>query len=299
MPQDPWPELPLEGWRATRDTLHMWMQVVGKIRLFRSYPENHFWHVAFYVNPSGLTTSAIPDGSRTFAIDFDFLEHSLTISTSDGMLAAFPLEPMAVADFYAKLMETLGQLGIEAKITTFPVETDITERFDEDRVHRTYDPEAVSRLHQILVQVDRVLRRFRGEFLGKQSPVHFFWGAFDLASTRFSGRRAPERTGADEIMKESYSHEVHSVGWWPGSGEMTEPAFYAYAVPAPDGFAAASVRPEAARWSEALGEFVLPYEMVRTAEDPDEVILAFCRSTWDAAATLGGWDRSALERPLG
>lgn len=296
MPQEPWPELVLEEWRATRDTLHMWMQVVGKIRLFRSDSENHYWHVALYVTPRGLTTAVIPDGARTFSIEFDFLEHSLSIITSDGMVAGFPLEPMAVADFYARLMEALGRLGIEVRITTFPVETDITEKFDEDRVHASYDPDAVSRVHRILVQVDRVLRRFRGEFMGKQSPVHFFWGAFDLALTRFSGRRAPEKPDADSVTRESYSHEVHSVGWWPGSGEMTEAAFYAYAAPPPEGFATARVEPAAARWSDTLGEFVLPYEAVRTADDPEEAILAFCRSTWNAAARLGGWDRTALER---
>ena len=299
MPHTPWPELVLDEWRATRDTLHMWMQVVGKIRLFRSDPENHFWHVALYVTPRGLTTSVIPDGARTFSIEFDFLEHALSITTSDGMVAGFPLEPMAVADFYARLMDALGRLGIEVRITTFPVETDIKERFDEDRVHISYDPEAVCRVHQILVHVDRVLRRFRGEFIGKQSPVHFFWGAFDMASTRFSGRRAPERPDADRVTRESYSHEVYSVGWWPGSGEMTEAAFYAYAAPAPEGFSTAAVEPAAARWSDALGEFLLPYEAVRTADDPEEAILAFCRSTWNAAATLGKWDRAALERGRG
>lgn len=296
MIRDAWPLLPLDEWKATKDTLHMWTQIVGKVRMVKTPLVNHFWNVPLYVTPRGLTTSMIPDGRRSFQIDFDFLAHELVVVTSDGRSRSFALSPMAVADFYGEIMATLAALGIEVKITTQPVETDITTPFDRDREHDSYDRDAVERLHAILLQSERVLQTFRAEFIGKSSPVHFFWGSFDLAVTRFSGRRAPPREGADSIMREGYSHEVYSVGWWPGSGAIDYATYYAYAVPQPPGFRDAKVGPAGAFYSGELNEFLLPYEVVRAAAKPESALLEFARTGYEAAAELGRWERDELER---
>jgi hypothetical protein len=299
-PQIPWPELPTSAWRETYATLHLWTQIVGKIRLVRSPWLNHSWHVALYVTARGLTTSPIPDGVRTFQIDFDFIDHHLRISTSDGATRQFALAGQSVASFYAAVMAELAELGIHIAIDEMPNELPDPIRFSEDRTHASYDPDAVRRFLQILVNVDRVFKQFRTGFLGKASPVHFFWGSFDLAVTRFSGRRAPRHPGgvphlSDEVACEAYSHEVSSAGFWPGSGAIDYPAFYSYAYPEPPGFRAVKVRPEAAFFSEALGEFILPYDAVRTAAAPDQALLDFLQSTYEAAANIAKWDRDALE----
>jgi hypothetical protein len=299
-PQIPWPELPTSAWRETYATLHLWTQIVGKIRLVRSPWLNHSWHVALYVTARGLTTSPIPDGFRTFQIDFDFIDHHLRISTSDGATRQFALAGQSVASFYAAVMAELAELGIHIAIDEMPNELPDPIRFSEDRTHASYDPDAVRRFLQILVNVDRVFKQFRTGFLGKASPVHFFWGSFDLAVTRFSGRRAPRHPGgvphlSDEVACEAYSHEVSSAGFWPGSGAIDYPAFYSYAYPEPPGFRAVKVRPEAAFFSEALGEFILPYDAVRTAAAPDQALLDFLQSTYEAAANIAKWDRDALE----
>jgi Family of unknown function (DUF5996) len=295
-----WPHLPLDAWEPTRATLHMWTQIVGKIRLALAPAINHWWHVPLYVTCRGLTTSPIPYGARTFQIDFDFIDHRLSIATCDGEHDAFALEPRSVADFYAEIMGRLRSLGLETRIWTTPVEIADPIPFERDHEHAAYDPAFANRFWRALVQADRVLTAFRGRFCGKVSPVHFFWGSFDLAVTRFSGRPAPPHPGApnvaDIVTREAYSHEVSSCGFWPGGPGMPEPAFYAYAYPAPDGFARAAVEPEAAFFSEGLGEFVLPWSSLREAADPDEVLLRFLQSTYEAAADLGGWDRVALER---
>jgi hypothetical protein len=296
-----WPALPLESWQGTKDTLHMWTQIVGKIRLARAAPVNHWWGIVLYVTARGLTTSAIPYGSTVFQIDFDFHEHQLRVQTSDGAARAFPLIARPVAEFYRELMDTLHQLGIRIHIWTRPVEVETAVRFDRDYTHALYDPEYAQRFWRALLQADRVLREFRARFVGKASPVHFFWGGFDLAATRFSGRRAPPHPGgfpnlADWVTRESYSHEVSSAGWWPGGGLVSEPAFYSYAYPEPEGFAAHPVRPEAAYYHPELREFILPYEAVRRAGDPDRLLLDFLQSTYEGAADTGGWDRPALER---
>ncbi len=293
-----WPALPLAAWQETYATLHMWTQIVGKVRLALSPPINHWWAVALYVTPRGLTTSAIPYGARTFAVSFDFLDHTLWVRTSDGRNRAMALYPRAVADFYREFMALLHALGIAVAINTLPQEVTDPIPCDEDHQHASYDADAVTRWWRVLAQSDRVLQRFRAEFIGKCSPVHFFWGSFDLAVTRFSGRRAPARPGADRMTREAYSHEVSSCGFWPGTpgGPVAEPAYYAYMVPAPPGFATAAVGPASALYSEALGEFILPYEAVRTAADPDAALLHFARSTYAAGAALAGWDRAALER---
>jgi hypothetical protein len=296
---DDWPSIPLEAWEPTRATLHMWTQIVGKIRLALAPPVNHWWHIPLYVTCRGLTTSPVPYGSRTFQIDFDFIDHRLSIVTCDGGCEAFALEPRSVADFYAEIMGRLRSLGLETRIWTMPVEIPDPIPFDNDRAHAAYDAAFANRFWRALVQADRVLTAFRGRFCGKVSPVHFFWGSFDLAVTRFSGRPAPLHPGApnvtDYVTREAYSHEVSSCGFWPGGPGMPEPAFYAYAYPAPDGFARASAGPDGAFFSETLGEFVLPYPIVRQAADPDDVLLQFLQSTYEAAADLGRWDRSALE----
>jgi hypothetical protein len=299
-PQIPWPELPTSAWRETYATLHLWTQIVGKIRLVRSPWLNHSWHVALYVTARGLTTSPIPDGVRTFQIDFDLIDHHLRISTSDGAQKRFALAGQSVASFYAAVMAELAKLGIHIAIDEMPNELPDPIRFSEDRTHASYDPDAVRRFLQILVSVDRVFKQFRTGFLGKASPVHFFWGSFDLAVTRFSGRRAPRHPGgvphlSDEVACEAYSHEVSSAGFWPGSGAIDYPAFYSYAYPEPPGFRAVKVRPEAAFFSEALGEFILPYDAVRTAAVPDQALLEFLQSTYEAAANAAKWDRDALE----
>jgi hypothetical protein len=299
-PQVPWPELPTAAWRETHETLHMWSQIVGKIRLARAPWLNHSWHVALYVTARGLTTSPIPDGPRTFQIDFDFIDHALRISTSNGAKRQFALAGKSVADFYAVIMAELAQLGIHIAIDELPNEVPEPICFSQDHRHASYDPDAVQRFLQILVNVDRVFKQFRTAFLGKASPVHFFWGSFDLAVTRFSGRRAPRHPGGvphlpDEVASEAYSHEVSSAGFWPGSGAIDYPAFYSYAYPEPAGFRATPVRPDAAFFSEALGEFILPYDAVRTAAQPDQALLEFLQSTYEAAANAAKWDREALE----
>lgn len=299
---DAWPALPLESWRDTYATLHMWTQIVGKTRLALAPRENHWWQVALYVTERGLTTSTIPSGHRTFAVDFDFLEHNLSVRTSDGGARILPLRARSVADFYADYLALLRSLELEVRIWPVPVEVESSIRFTEDRTHASYDAESATRLWQVLVQADRVLKRFRGRFLGKASPVHFFWGGFDLAATRFSGRRAPLHPGGvphvgNWVMQEAYSHEVSSLGFWPGRGPTPEPVFYAYAYPEPEGFRSYPVKPAAARYDEELREFVLPYEAVRTATSPDDALLDFAQTTYAAAADRGGWDRAALERP--
>lgn len=295
-----WPDLPTEEWRETYATLHLWTQIVGKIRLAKSPWLNHSWHVTLYVTPRGLTTSPVPDGTRTFQIDFDFIDHRLRISTSDGVNRHFALPGHSVASFHAAIMEALAELGISVAIDEMPNELPDPVRFSQDTAHASYDPDAVGRLLQILVNCDRVFKQFRTGFLGKSSPVHFFWGSFDLAVTRFSGRRAPRHPGGvpnlpDAVAHEAYSHEVSSAGFWPGSGAVDYPAFYSYAYPEPAGFRTAKVRPDAAFFSEAMSEFVLPYDAVRKADDPDEALLDFLNSTYDAAANAAKWDRDALE----
>jgi hypothetical protein len=298
--QVPWPELPTTAWRETCETLHLWTQIVGKIRLAREPWLNHSWHVVLYVTARGLTTSPIPDGARTFQINFDFIDHALRISTSDGAQRQFSLAGHSVARFYAAIMAELAQLGIHVAINEMPNELPEPIRFSQDHQHASYDPDAVGRFLQILVNADRVFKQFRTAFLGKASPVHFFWGSFDLAVTRFSGRRAPRHPGGvphlpDEVAAEAYSHEVSSAGFWPGSGAIDYPAFYSYAYPEPAGFRTTAVRPDAAFFSEALGEFILPYDAVRTAARPDQALLEFLQTTYDAAANAAKWDREALE----
>ena len=291
-----WPSLPLEEWKETYATLHMWTQIVGKIRLVQSPPVNHWWQVPLYVSARGLTTSTIPSDTRTFEIDFDFIDHQLIIRTSDGSQKTLPLAPRTVADFYKELMTTLRSLEIEVEIRAIPDEVPDPIPFAEDRVHAAYDPEYANRFWRILVQADRVFEEFRARFIGKCSPVHFFWGSFDLAVTRFSGRRAPEREGADSITREAYSHEVISHGFWPGSGNIQEAAFYSYTAPEPTGLPQAKVRPEGAFYNPETGGFILPYDVVRQAASPDETLLEFLQSTYEAGANLAKWDRASLER---
>jgi len=298
--QAPWPELPTAAWRETYATLHLWTQIIGKIRLVRSPWLNHSWHVALYVTARGLTTSPIPDGVRTFQIDLDLIDHVLRVSTSDGAQRHFALAGQSVASFYAAIMAALWETGIHIAIDEMPNELPEPIRFSEDKKHASYDPAAVRSFLQILVNVDRVFKQFRTGFLGKASPVHFFWGSFDLTVTRFSGRRAPRHPGgiphlSDDVACEAYSHEESSAGFWPGSGAIDYPAFYSYAYPEPAGFRAVKVRPDAAFFSEALGEFILPYDAVRTAAAPDQALLEFLQSTYEAAANAAKWDRDALE----
>jgi hypothetical protein len=295
-----WPELPLLSWRDTYATLHRWTQIVGKIRLTLSPWLNHSWHVTLYVTSRGLTTSPIPLGTRNFDIEFDFIDHVLMASTSDGATRQFDLAGHSVASFYARIMALLAELGIHVTIDEMPNELPDPIRFSEDTQHASYDADAVARLFRILVNADRVFKQFRTGFLGKASPVHFFWGSFDLAVTRFSGRRAPRHPGGvpnlpDAVACEAYSHEVSSAGFWPGSGAIDYPAFYSYAYPEPAGFRSAKVRPDAAFFSETVGEFILPYDAVRTADDPDRALLDFLQTTYEAAANAAKWDRGALE----
>lgn len=296
-----WPQLPpLEDWQDTFETVHMWTQIVGKIRLEQGPWVNHAWGSALYVTTRGLTTSPIPSKKRTFSIDFDFTGHVLRITTSTGEERSFALRPMSVANFYEKTMRTLDNLGIKVDIYPKPVEVpDPIQPFPEDEAHASYDAGAVHRFWRALVQADRVFTDYRSQFTGKVSPVHFFWGAFDLAVTRFSGRDAPRHPGgvpncADWVMEEAYSKELSSAGFWPGAG-LREAAFYSYAYPEPDGFPERDVRPKAAYYLDEMGEFLLPYEAVRTADAPDAALLAFLESTYDAAADLANWDRNALE----
>lgn len=291
-----WPALPLASWEPTRATLHMWTQIIGKIRMTLTPLVNHWWNVPLYVTARGLTTSRISYGASAFELRFDFLAHQLVLEKSDGTLRKLALRPQSVADFYAECMCMLRDAGIAVHIWKMPVEIPNPIPFDEDREHASYDAIAVETFWRILMTVDAVLQQFRTRYLGKVSPVHFFWGSFDLAVTRFSGRRAPERPGADPVTREAYSHEVSSVGFWPGSGSVGDPAFYAYAAPVPEGFGDARVRPDAARWDAGLGEFLLMYDAVRTSASPSAALLDFCQSTYEAAATLGHWDRGSLER---
>ena len=299
---DAWPSLPLEAWSDTYATLHLWTQIVGKIRLARSPRLNHSWNVTLYVTARGLTTSPIPYDTRTFQIDFDFIGHQLSVQSSDGRAGALPLEPQPVAAFYRRLMDELGKLDLPVKINMKPNEVADPIPFDRDEKHRAYDPEYAHRFWRILAETDRVLKRFRARFIGKASPVHFFWGAPDLAVTRFSGRRAPAHPGGvpnlpDAVAREAYSHEVSSLGWWPGGGPIPYAAFYSYAYPEPAGFAQASVQPDGAFYSTDLKEFLLPYDVVRNSPSPDDTLLAFAQTTYEAAANLAGWDRASLERP--
>jgi hypothetical protein len=291
-----WPSLPLESWDDTRATLHMWTQIVGKVRLALTPLVNHWWNVPLYVTARGLTTSLIPYGERSFELRFDFLKHQLVLETSDAAVRALPLAPRPVADFYQEFMSMLRAEGINVKIWHMPVEIPNPIPFDQDRMHASYDPKSVEKFWRILVSVDAIFKQFRSRFIGKSSPVHFFWGSFDLAVTRFSGRRAPERPGADIMTREAYSHEVSSVGFWPGTSGMSDAAFYSYAAPEPNGFKQAPSQPAAAGYNSTLGEFLLPYEDVRKAESPSTSLLQFCQSTYEAAANLGKWDRVALER---
>jgi hypothetical protein len=296
--------LHLAEWKDTCATLQLWTQIVGKIRLAQTPWLNHSWHVALYVSARGLTTSPIPFGARPLEIEFDFIDHVLWLRTGDGESRQVALRPQAVADFYAKVMAALDALGMPVRINQTPNEIPDGIPFSEDRVHAAYDRDAANRFWRILVQAHRVFSTFRTAFLGKVSPVHFFWGSFDLAVTRFSGRRAPRHPGGvpalpDAVAQEAYSHEVSSAGFWPGGGPVDDAAFYSYAYPAPDGFAEAAVRPAAAYFSKELGEFVLPYEAVRTAPDPDAALMDFLQSTYAAAADLGHWDRAALECKIG
>jgi hypothetical protein len=295
-----WPALPLESWSDTLATLHLWTQIVGKYRLAGSAPINHSWHTTFYVTSRGVTTSPIAKGWRTFDMAFDFIDHQLVIAASDGGLVRVPLEPQTVAAFYGRVREALRSLGLELRISAVPNELPEVIPFAKDEAHRAYDAEAVTRFWRILVQSDRVMKMFRGRFIGKCSPVHLFWGALDLAVTRFSGRRAPEHSGGipnlpDRITREAYSHEVSSCGFWAGGGAIPYPAYYAYAYPEPPGFSTAAVKPASAFYSADLREFVLPYDAVRQASDPDATLLEFLQSTYEAAASLAQWNRAELE----
>jgi Family of unknown function (DUF5996) len=290
-----WPPLLLAAWQDTYDTLHMWIQIIGKVRTELTPLTNHWWNSTLYVTARGLTTSPIPYGVRTFEMRFDFIDHTLVIESSDGGVELLPLVPRSVADFYHAILAALRTLGIDVTISTMPQEVAHPIPFDQDTVHASYDAEQAHRFWCILVQVDRLFKLFRARFIGKASPVHFFWGSFDLAVTRFSGRRAPERPGADLVTREAYSHEEISAGFWPGTGEQ-EAAFYAYAAPEPAGFKEAVIRPSAASYDATLGEFLLNYADVRIADDPDAMVLDFLQSTYEAAADRAGWDRAALER---
>ncbi len=296
-----WPELALADWADTCATLHLWTQVVGKIRLAHAPMINHWWQVPLYVTCRGLTTSPIPYGARCFQIDFDFSDHCLKIQTSRGETETIPLGPRTVADFYAEVMGRLRGLGLETRIWTMPVEIDDAVPFDRDTEHASYDPDYANRFWRILLQVDRIFTEFRSQFLGKVSPVHFFWGSFDLAVTRFSGRVAPRLTSASAnlgawVMQEAYSHEVSSCGFWPGNGGFGQAAFFSYAYPEPPGFAEAPASPDRTYYDQGLGQFVLPYDAVRRAQSPDACLMEYLTSTYAAAADLAHWDRPALER---
>ncbi len=296
--QDPLPALPLDSWKDTLATLHMWTQVVGKVRLKLCPLVNHFWNVPFYVTARGMTTSAMPYQRGTIEVRFDFVDHKLLIETSKGRVVAIALKAQSVAEFYEKFMAALAELDLAVKIWTMPCEIPHPTPFAQDRLHAAYDPNAVNKFWRILVWVDQILKEFRAGFLGKVSPVHFFWGSFDLALTRFSGRKAPARPGADSITREAYSHEVSSAGFWPGGGDIQGPAFYSYAAPEPSGFAERKVRPQAAFYHPQLKEFLLMYDDVRTADSPKTALMEFLQSTYDAAADTGKWNRRALERKL-
>ena len=290
------PALPLDSWKETLETLHMWTQIVGKVRLKLCPLVNQWWNVPLYVTARGMTTSAMPYEQRSFEVQFDFIEHKLTIEASDGRVVTMPLAAESVAEFYKKFMAALAELGVSVHIWTMPCEVPNPTPFEKDRVHAAYDPDAAHKFWRILAWVDQILKKFRSGFQGKASPVHFFWGSFDLAVTRFSGRVAPERPGADSITREAYSHEVSSAGFWPGGGDIKGPAFYSYAAPEPPGFAERRVRPEAAFYHPQMKEFLLMYDDVRAAASPKAALMEFLQSTYDAAADCGKWDRKALER---
>jgi hypothetical protein len=294
--EEAWPALPLAEWKDTCDTLHMWMQVVGKVRLELSPHVNHWWEVPLYVDARGMTTSPIPCPGGIFEAQFDFVDHKLEIVTSWNERKILRLYTRTVAGFYREFLDALQALGIEVKLWPMPVEVPNPIRFDQDVTHSRYDPEYAHRFWRLMVTLDTIFKEFRARFIGKVSPVHFFWGSFDLAVTRFSGRRAPERQGADKITREAYSHEEISAGWWPGGGGVDDAAFYAYAAPEPAGFREASVGPKAAYYHPELKEFILPYKDVRAAADPKAAVLEFLESTYDAGAKLGNWDRGALEK---
>ena len=296
-----WPALPFSDWRATVQTLHMWTQIVGKIRMVQSPWLNHAWHVTLYVTPRGLTTSMIPHGTRTFRIDFDFIDHQLIMESCEGIVEKLPLVPQDTADFYHAVMSKLADMRLPVAINTRPNEVEEAIPFSEDRTHSAYDGEAVNRFWRALYQIDRVFNIFRARFSGKSSPVHFFWGSFDLAVTRFSGRTAPDHPGGVPNMplwvaQEAYSHQVSSAGFWPGGDAFPEPIFYSYAYPTPEGFSDAKILPDAARWVGDLGEFVLPYDVVRQAEVPDVTLLDFLQSTFDAASNLADWKVATWQR---
>jgi Family of unknown function (DUF5996) len=295
-----WPEIRFANWKETYATLHMWTQIVGKVRLELTPKVNHWWNVPLYVSSRGLTTSLIPYGTRHFEIEFDFVDQKLVIRASDSKIASLALAPRSVADFYQEFMAALRSLNIEVRIWKLPVEVADPIPFDEDKVHAAYDGQYVQRVWRILLSVDSVFKVFRSRFVGKSSPVHFFWGSFDLAVTRFSGRRAPERNDPDpvlrKIMREAYSHEVISAGWWPGSGELKEAAFYCYAAPSPEGFEKQKVAPAEASYESSLGEYLLMYDDVRRAKSPSSALLQFLQSTYEAGAMTGKWDRDALEQ---
>jgi uncharacterized protein DUF5996 len=303
MKVEAWPALPLEPWEDTCNTLQLWTQIVGKTRLALAPMQNHWWQVTLYVTARGLGTSPIPHGERTFEVDFDFVEHRLLVRTSDGRAGSLPLEPQTVADFYARYLEALRSLDIEAKIRPVPNEVANPLAFDKDDVHRSYAPDAARRFWRALVQADRLLKEFRGQFLGKCSPVHFWWGSFDLSCTRFSGRTAPPHPGGvpnlpDWVTREAYSHECISAGFWPGNGggPVREAAFYAYSYPEPPGCPQASIRPKEASYHPQMHEWILPYAAVLRAPSPDALVLDFLASTYETAARLGGWNRDTLER---
>jgi len=302
-PAEVWPLLPLEQWEETCNTLQLWTQIVGKTRLALAPMQNHWWQVVLYVTARGLGTSPIPHAERTFEVDFDFVDHRLLVRTSDGKRETLPLVPQTVADFYGRYLDLLRSLGIGLKIRPIPNEVPNPLPFDKDDVHRSYDPDAARRFWRALVQADRVLKEFRGRFLGKCSPVHFWWGSFDLACTRFSGRAAPLHPGGlpnlpDWVTREAYSHECISAGFWPGNGggPVREPAFYAYAYPEPPGCPQAVIRPAEASYHPVMREWILPYAAVLRASSPDALLLDFLVSTYETAARLGGWDQAALER---
>lgn len=298
-----WPLLPLDGWQATYDTLHRWMQIVGKTRLALAPMQNHWWQVVLYVTSRGLGTSPMPFGGGTLEVDFDFLDHQLVVRTSRGATVSMPLVARSVAEFHREYLDILRWLEVDARIWPVPVEMPDTLRFTDDHEHASYDPDAAYRCWQVLLATDRVLESFRGRFLGKCSPSHFWWGAFDIACTRFSGKRAPEHPGgvpnlSDRVTREAYSHECISAGWWPGGGlaPVREPAFYAYVYPEPPGCPDAAVEPPGATWHLTLHEWILPYETVRTSGDPEGTLMRFLQSTYEAAAGLAGWDRAILDR---
>jgi hypothetical protein len=298
---DHWPSLPFQDWKDTYATLHMWTQIVGKIRLIQTPWVNHSWHTTLYVTSRGLTTSPIPYGALTFQIDFDFIDHKLIIQVSDGGVRSMPLVPRSVADFYEELFLRLAELSLNLKIHTTPNEVVNPIVFDKDKEHASYDADYANRFWRALVQADRIFKKFRSRFIGKCSPVHFFWGSFDLAVTRFSGRRAPEHPGGvphlpDWVTREAYSHEVSSCGFWPGSEQMPQAVFYSYAYPEPEGFSEATVRPSGASYNSEMREFIFPYDEVRQSASPDEALLEFLQSSYEAAANCGAWDRSELER---